>query len=376
MMITTKKHIVLSVLVILCLFLTGLTAMSQEGKIVTETVYSPSLEGNLFGDSPKRLVNIYLPPSYDIEPDKHYPVVYLLHGYIRDHTLWAGGRHGNILHSMKSWLKSGKVKEMIIVMPNSHNKLRGSQYTNSVTTGNWADFIAKDLVEYIDSYYRTLPQGESRTVIGHSMGAHGAVRLGLSYPQIFSSIGGMAGVYDMEDYINTYKRIWAEASTIENWSQFHSSGLSIHEALAWNAAFVPNPDNPPFYCDFPFVYSDTNPRKVVKNQEIYDRILGHDILRNLDNYLNTLLNLRGIYIYCGISDEVGLIRHARKLHEKLENLGIYHVYKEFPGGHSTEVMNHTGDALEVFSSVMAFEIVSVEPAGKLATTWGQMKRTR
>ncbi len=56
-------------------------AVAQEGQIVRVTVHSPSLEGNLFGNTPDRLVTIYLPLSYDLELERRYPVVYLLHGY-------------------------------------------------------------------------------------------------------------------------------------------------------------------------------------------------------------------------------------------------------------------------------------------------------
>jgi S-formylglutathione hydrolase FrmB len=86
--------------------------------------------------------------------------------------------------------------------------------------------------------------------------------------------------------------------------------------------------------------------------------------------------MRAIYIDCGTSDYPG-IEDNRKLHEKLNSLGIDHVYKEFAGDHACCVMASTGDALEVFSKAMAFEMlpkVSVQPRGMLTTTWGEMKR--
>lgn len=144
-----------------------------------------------------------------------------MHGYTGNNNLWTGGSYisGNILNSMKSWLKSGKVKEMILVMPNSYSKLQGSFYTNSAT-GKWADYIVEDLVEHIDSNYRTLPQRESRGVIGHSMGGYGGMKLGMLYPGVFGCMGGMAGVYDLETGFETGQFIsqekWAYGSIIEN----------------------------------------------------------------------------------------------------------------------------------------------------------------
>lgn len=83
-----RKYVAQSTFVMLCLFMIGLNATAQEGQIIRETVHSPSLEGNLLGDSPNRQVNIYLPPSYDTEPGRYYPVVYLLHGFTGDHNYW------------------------------------------------------------------------------------------------------------------------------------------------------------------------------------------------------------------------------------------------------------------------------------------------
>ena len=181
---------------------------------------------------------------------------------------------------MKSWLNQGKIDEMILVMPNSYNRFRGSFYTNSVTTGNWADFIAKDLVEYINSNYRTLSQRESRGVIGHSMGGYGGVKLGMLYSEVFGCMGGMAGVYDVGEFISAIQNPedYAIAATFTDWTQFYSSGKEAQ--FSWCGALAPNPDRPPFCCDFPFVYTDTKPKKVVKVQEVWDRFMEHDILRD------------------------------------------------------------------------------------------------
>jgi S-formylglutathione hydrolase FrmB len=353
------------------LLLIGLNSASQEGRIVREIVKSSSLEGNLLGDSPRRPVTIYLPPSYDNGDNLAYPVVYLLHGYTGNNGTWIGGYAGNILYPMSSWLKYGKVKEMILVMPNSYNRLWGSYYTNSTATGNWADFIARDLVQYIDNNYRTLPQRESRAVIGHSMGGYGGLNLGMRYPDVFACMGGMAGNYTMEKGVNSSRGTIAYISTIKDWAQLSSLGFQTIW-LAITAAFVPNPDNPPFYCDFPFVYTDNKPRKVVKNPEAYDRFIEHDILRIAEARTDILMNARAIYIDCGTSD--GNLEAARGLRDKLNSLGVNHVYKEFSGDHTCCVMASTGDALEVFSNAMAFEmLVSVEPASKLATTWANVK---
>lgn len=373
---TKTRVIILSTISIL---LASFNLLAQDGRIVREIVYSPSLEGNLLGDSPNRQVTIYLPPSYDDSPEMAYPVVCLLHGYTGNNNLWTGGSYisGNILNSMTSWLKNGKVKEMILVMPNSYTKFQGGYYINSTTTGKWGDFITRDLLNYMESNYRTLPQRESRAVIGHSMGADSTIRIGMLYPNVFSCIGCLAAAYDWEEWMNDNKASYALASTIGDWAQLYSSSLLVKASFADAAAFAPNPENPPFYCDLPFEYTDTQPRKVVKNQEAYDRFLEYDPLRMAEGNTEVLRKMGAIYIDCGLNDGFGLLKHARVFHEKLNELGVKHIYSEFSGDHTCCVMNSTGDALEVFSNAMAFEmLVGVEPAGKLAIAWGQIRRRR
>jgi len=366
-----RKSMTKSAFFMLCLFMIGFNATAQEGQIIRETVHSPSLEGNLLGDSPDRSVTIYLPPSYDTEPGRRYPVVYLLHGFTSDHNAWTGGSQGSILNTMKSWLRQGRVKEMIIVMPNSYNKFRGSFYTNSSATGNWADYIAKDLVEYIDSYYRTLPHRGSRAVIGHSMGGYGAVKLGILNPEIFGCMGGLSGAYMIEELeLQANASFYADDSTVENWNQFSSLSFLHQASFAFAAALAPNPDRPPFYCDFPFVYTDTIPREVIKVQEVYDKFLEQDILKLTEKHRDALLSMKAIYIDCGTSDD--LIERSRQVHRELKILGIEHFYKEFLGGHTDRVMTSTGDVLELISSAMAFEMLAGELPTNLVPADGGM----
>jgi len=58
-----------------------------QGKVITDKMFSTSLEGNLLNDPSTREMNIYLPPSYD-EGDTRYPVIYYLHGYTVNHAAW------------------------------------------------------------------------------------------------------------------------------------------------------------------------------------------------------------------------------------------------------------------------------------------------
>lgn len=163
---------------------------SPHGKVERIKVHGRSLEGNLEGDSPDRDVSIYLPPSYATERNRRYPVIYLLHGYTDRDDLWFGSKPHfiNVPTVADKALANGGTREMIIVMPNAYTAFQGSMYSSSPTTGDWETFVARDLVTYIDSHYRTIPDVTSRGLAGHSMGGYGTVRIGMKNPDVFSSL--------------------------------------------------------------------------------------------------------------------------------------------------------------------------------------------
>ena len=129
---------------------------------------------------------IYLPPSYNSDEDKHYPVIYNLHG--------AGG---NELHSfydvevLDTGIRSGRWPEIIMVLPN------GGKYTfyKDSYDGRFRSetLIIRELIPYIDKTYRTIAERKGRCIEGHSMGGRGSTRLAMKYPTMFCSMFSQAG---------------------------------------------------------------------------------------------------------------------------------------------------------------------------------------
>jgi S-formylglutathione hydrolase FrmB len=110
-------------------------------------------------------------------------VLYLLHGGGQDHTAFA----------TRSWFRGLTSREMIVVTP----KAGDNWYVNSAADpgARYEDFVVKDLIEFVDSHYRTDASREGRAVAGVSMGAWGAMLLGLKYPQLFAAIGAMSAPF-------------------------------------------------------------------------------------------------------------------------------------------------------------------------------------
>ena len=173
------------------------TKPQPNGSVQRIKVHGKSLEGNLEGDSPDRDITIYLPPGYDANRSQRYPVVYLLHGYLLTDQYWTGTGvsapgvnipGANVPAAMDNVIARGEAKPMIVVMPNAYSVYAGSMYSSSVTTGDWETYIAEELVAYMDSHYRTIPDRLSRGLAGHSMGGYGTIRIGMKRPDVFSSL--------------------------------------------------------------------------------------------------------------------------------------------------------------------------------------------
>ena len=112
-------------------------------------------------------------------------MVYALHGYSIGAEQWAQEIH--VPQTIEGAFAKG-AQEMIVVLPDSKTVHNGSMYSSSVTTGDFENFIARDLVAYIDAHYRTIPERKSRGLVGHSMGGYGASRIGMKHADVFGSL--------------------------------------------------------------------------------------------------------------------------------------------------------------------------------------------
>jgi S-formylglutathione hydrolase FrmB len=238
------------------IFITAVVSVAaQSGKIINDEMHAVSLEGNLIGDSPKRSVLVYLPPNYDKQTEVRYPVVYLLHGFtVAANKTWIIENEGlrmNISAMMDKLIAEQKVRPMILVMPDGSNKFGGSFYTNSITTGNWEDFITRDLISFIDKKYRTMPNAESRGIVGHSMGGYGAIKLAMKHPDIYGAVYATSPCcLEVYPNLNAPDKFMEEASNIKSWEEIEKASFFARTFLASAAAFSPNPAKPPFFADF------------------------------------------------------------------------------------------------------------------------------
>ncbi|HEY5909407.1 MAG TPA: acyltransferase family protein [Verrucomicrobiae bacterium] len=178
--------------------LAGSGCSRQQGQLLCRTLQTPSLARNVMGIADRQEIVIYLPPSYR-NSQRRFPVLYFLPNFKCDLWRYTGGTFQGfrLKEAMDRQIKAGVAKEMIIVMPNAVHFLGGSWYRNSPLTGNWEDFIVRDLVTFADGQLRTIPAANARALAGHGMGGYGALELALKHPDVFGSVYAMSpAVFD------------------------------------------------------------------------------------------------------------------------------------------------------------------------------------
>ena len=188
--------------IVLLAFLFLARPVLAQARVVERRLFSPAL-------GTTKSVVVYLPPSYAAEAGRRYPVLYYLHGMWGGEWDWA--RQGGLAAAMDS-LARGGAPEAIVVMPDGDDGWYTTWNVLAALSGcaervpatepaerycvPWArydDYVARDLVAWTDSSYRTLPAREHRAVGGLSMGGYGAVALALAYPDVFRAAASHSG---------------------------------------------------------------------------------------------------------------------------------------------------------------------------------------
>ena len=360
----------------LCVLMTVFTQhllLAAESQLIRwPPVIWPTLTENLIGEDGSKVMIVYLPPSYEFT-EKRYPVIYVLHGF--------NGTSKSLTRKMKSamdrMILSEEIQEAIAVFVDGSNRFGGSQYLSSPTIGDYETYIRRDLVNFIDKQYRTIPHRDSRGITGFSMGGYGSMHLSLKYPEVFGVVVAQAGTYDFEDDLiqsfaenagviialmeplkqKSGDEFWDALNALADSDALKKVSLPFRNGLAYLAGVASNPDKPPCYLDLPYrLKADFPPWE--RDEEVWERIFENDIIHELDRYdrrlrqnPQRLMQLNGIKLVHGLEDEKALYRQAEALDQKLTELGIDHEFVTHGGGHTFIAE----ESLQFMAKHLAFE---------------------
>ena len=305
-----------------------------QGTVVNQRHESNILRGNPLGDPHIRDLYIYLPPGYE-QSDGCYPSVYCLTGFTgRGKALLNDSAFTpNLAERIDRLIGEGKIKPMIVVMPNCFTYYGGSQYINSTATGNYDDYLTHEIVPFIDKNFRTLAQNDSRAVMGKSSGGYGAFIMGLRHADQFGLVCSTSGDAYFElcylpDFAKAFraikgdpkafmKKFWATEKKGKN----DFPGLNI---IGMSACYSPRGAD----FDIPFDLETGEIR-----EDVWQRWLKHDPVRLVEKHVENLRSLKLLFTDAGTRDEFALDIGARVLSKKLTEYNVPHLHEEFDDGH-------------------------------------------
>jgi hypothetical protein len=329
---------------------------------------SEILKGNPLGDPHVRKLGVWLPSGYDHSGKRRFPVLYDLVGFTGSGLSHVGWKPfgDNVPERAARLIHEGKMGSAIIVFPDCFTALGGNQYVNSSAIGNYADYLTREIIPFVDREFRTLASREHRGCFGKSSGGYGAILHGMKYARYWGAVADHSGdaYFDFvyrHDWPNTLNelakyrapkrrpgRYDALAESKRNklregiddgrikrflssvWKREKLSGAETHciMNLCMAATYDPDPRAPNGF-RVPFNLESGEPI-----EERWREWRRQDPIHLVPRYRNNLRTLRGIYIDCGWRDQYHIHYGARILSKQLSLERIEHRYEEFDDNHS------------------------------------------
>jgi S-formylglutathione hydrolase FrmB len=325
------------------------------GTVVVLEHVSSILKDNPLGDPHVRKLAAWLPPQYEWGGLQRFPVLWDLVGFTGSGLSHIGWKPfgDNVPERAARLIAEGKMGPAIIVFPDCFTSLGGNQYVNSSAIGDYADYLVRELVPFVDREFRTLASREHRGCFGKSSGGYGAMLHGMKYAATWGAIANHSGdayfdfVYwhDWPNTLNELRKYRPRGSkALSNgkddgrikrflnhvWSKEKLSGAEGHAImnLCMAATYDPDPRAPNgFRVPFNLETGEVIPERWKAWQR-------NDPINLVTRFRRNLKSLRGIYIDCGSRDQYHIHYGCRILSKRLAENRIKHTYEEFDDNHS------------------------------------------
>jgi S-formylglutathione hydrolase FrmB len=287
-------------------------------------------------------VLVYLPPGYEDEPDRRYPVVYFLQGLTGQVDMWHNRRAmvANFPERVDALFASGDVPPALVVLVDGWTSWGGAQYLDSAALGRYQSYLSTDVVAFVDGRYRTIAASAARAVAGHSSGGYGALVSGLLHPEVWGSVASHAGdamfeVCYLPGFRDTARLL---ATRYEgSWDRWRAE-VSDRGLLTDDADFDPLNDWCMSACysadEDGTVHVPFEPATGQLRPEVWARWLHWDPVRMIARRADAARSWRSVWLDAGIRDEIFLDRGCVALREALADAGVTDptVHFELHGG--------------------------------------------
>jgi S-formylglutathione hydrolase FrmB len=252
---------------------------------------------------------VFLPPSYDSDKEREFPVLYFLHGLGENAQTLLNAGGWNLIENL--W-EQRQIGEFLIVAPGAGRSFYIDSRDGQVP---YEDFFIREFLPSIESHYRIRAKRHYRGISGISMGGYGSLRFALRYPQLFGSVSAHSAAL-----VAKLPEVQAPGPQQEALSRMMGSAFgSPFDRAFWNR---------------------NNPFTLAENG----------------------VHLEGMKIYfdCGTEDQFGFDAGAQRFHDLLLAHKIPHEFHLYPGGHDwTYFAEHFPASLQFHSSAFG-----LNPTGK------------
>ena len=310
------------------------------GTLKIEIIESAALRANPLGDSARRRVAVWLPPSYETSPDRRYPVIYWLAGFTGTGEMMFQGSpwQPGLGDRLDRLVAQGTMGEAIVVAPDGFTRLGGGQYLDSPSSGAYETHLVNEVIPAIDDRFRTRATRAARGIGGKSSGGFGALVLAMRHEAVFSAVACHSGdayfelsvIPDIPKAVRTLRRhggVEGFLRAFEATETRRPDDITTIMMLALGACYSPDPARPHGIA-LPF---DLDTGEI--DWAIWRRWKAWDPVEMVAAHAGALRALGLLFIDAGTRDEWSLDLGARILPRRLAALDIPFQHEEFDDGH-------------------------------------------
>jgi len=298
------------------------------GRLDEHVIDSALLRDNPLGDPARRPLWVYVPPGYDDSPQR-YPSVYVIQGYTGHVTMWRNrsAYRQPFPETADAIFATGDVPPALVVFVDAWTAYGGSQFVDSPGTGRYHSYLCEEVVPFVDSHYRTLPNRAHRAISGKSSGGFGAMITPMLRPDLFGALASHAGdtLYEL-CYLPEFGKAVRHLRGYDGdigawWSDFRSRPAFTKPAddtllmmLGISACFSAHDDGTP---QLPF-----DPHTAMLRPEVWQCWLDWDPVRMAPHYADALRSLRAVWLDAGTRDEWYLDLGTQAFRDQLRAAGL------------------------------------------------------